>query len=135
MDMHASDMTDGRSRDRRIVAHPPFGQPAFDPKEPVPVSRTRVRVGLLLLIITFAAGIVSSLFPVARVWLFAGCVLLILCTSWILGLHRLRVRGRDPRKLMETPHTSNQSMNPTAPSRNTFSVFATAPCRGLSLSR
>ena len=31
--------------------------------------------------------------------------------------------------------TSNQSMKPTAPWRNEFSVFATAPCRGLSLSR
>ena len=32
-------------------------------------------------------------------------------------------------------NTSNQSMKPTAPSRNNFSVFATTPCRGLSLSR
>jgi hypothetical protein len=30
---------------------------------------------------------------------------------------------------------SNQSMKPTAPFRNKFSVFATTPCRGLSLSR
>jgi hypothetical protein len=30
---------------------------------------------------------------------------------------------------------SNQSMKPTAPDRNAFSVFATTPCRGLSLSR
>ena len=29
----------------------------------------------------------------------------------------------------------NQSMKPTAPWRNKFSVFATAPCRGLSLAR
>ena len=29
----------------------------------------------------------------------------------------------------------NQSMKPTAPLRNEFSVFATTPCRGLSLSR
>jgi hypothetical protein len=29
----------------------------------------------------------------------------------------------------------NQSMKPTAPWRNKFSVFATTPCRGLSLSR
>jgi hypothetical protein len=33
------------------------------------------------------------------------------------------------------PHTPNQSMKPTAPSRNNFSVFATTPSRGLSLSR
>jgi hypothetical protein len=30
---------------------------------------------------------------------------------------------------------SNQSMKPTAPLRNKFSVIATTPCRGLSLSR
>jgi hypothetical protein len=30
---------------------------------------------------------------------------------------------------------SNQSMKPTAPWRYNFSVFATTPCRGLSLSR
>ena len=30
---------------------------------------------------------------------------------------------------------SNQSMKPTAPTRNEFNVFATTPCRGLSLSR
>jgi hypothetical protein len=29
----------------------------------------------------------------------------------------------------------NQSMKPTAPWRDKFSVFATTPCRGLSLSR
>jgi hypothetical protein len=31
--------------------------------------------------------------------------------------------------------TPNQSMKPTAPLRNNFSVFATTPCRGLSPSR
>ena len=30
---------------------------------------------------------------------------------------------------------SNQSMKPTPPLRGKFSVLATAPCRGLSLSR
>jgi hypothetical protein len=29
----------------------------------------------------------------------------------------------------------NQTMKPTAPGRNDFSVFATTPCRGLSFSR
>jgi hypothetical protein len=29
----------------------------------------------------------------------------------------------------------NQPMKPTAPHRNELSLFATAPCRGLSLSR
>jgi hypothetical protein len=33
------------------------------------------------------------------------------------------------------PRTSNQSMKPAPPTRNKFSVFATTPCRGLSLSR
>jgi hypothetical protein len=33
------------------------------------------------------------------------------------------------------PEASNQSMKPTAPFRNAFSVFATTPCRGLSPSR
>jgi len=97
--MRVSDITQSTSPDGRIVAQPPFSQPPFDPNEPLPVSRGRVRVGLVLLIVTFGAGILSSFFPVARVWLFAGCVLLIICTSWILGLHRLRARGRDPRKL------------------------------------
>jgi hypothetical protein len=32
-------------------------------------------------------------------------------------------------------NASNQSMKPTAPLRNNFNVFATTPCRGLSLSR
>jgi|GraSoiStandDraft_53_1057289.scaffolds.fasta_scaffold178594_2 hypothetical protein len=32
-------------------------------------------------------------------------------------------------------NTSNQPMKPTAPLRYDFSVFATTPCRGLSLSR
>jgi hypothetical protein len=31
--------------------------------------------------------------------------------------------------------SSNQSMKPTAPLQRNFSVFATTPCRGLSLSR
>jgi hypothetical protein len=35
----------------------------------------------------------------------------------------------------DSRHTPNQSMKPTAPFRNNFSVFATAPCPGLSLSR
>jgi hypothetical protein len=34
-----------------------------------------------------------------------------------------------------SPHPPNQTMKPTAPDRNSLSVFATIPCRGLSLSR
>jgi hypothetical protein len=104
LDAHAADMKDDESRDSRIVAQPPFGQPPFDPKEPLPVSRIRVRVGLLLLIITSAVGVLSSFFPAERVWFFAGCILLAICTCWIFGLHRLRARGRDPRKLYEHEH-------------------------------
>src|SRR5713101_8556941 len=45
---------------------------------------------------------------------------------------RLRsVRERVDKRLQ----TSNQSMKPTAPLRDNFSVLATTPCRGLSLSR
>ena len=40
-----------------------------------------------------------------------------------------------PRQAAPSTNTSNQSMKPTAPWRNEFSVFATAPCRALSLSR
>jgi hypothetical protein len=38
-------------------------------------------------------------------------------------------------KVTPAPQTSNQTMKPTAPFRCKFSVFATTPCRGLSLSR
>jgi hypothetical protein len=36
---------------------------------------------------------------------------------------------------MTAPYRSNQSMKPTAPFRNTFSVFAATPCCGLFLFR
>jgi len=35
----------------------------------------------------------------------------------------------------DSPVPPNQTMKPTAPLRSNFSVFATTPCRGLSLSR
>jgi hypothetical protein len=44
---------------------------------------------------------------------------------WYLGSEILRLDIK----------RSNQSMKPTAPHRNALSVFATTPCRGLSLSR
>jgi hypothetical protein len=97
--MRASEMTDETARDSRIVARPPFTEPPFDRKESLPVSRTRVCVGLLLLLTTFAVGALSSFFPAAKLWLFAACVLLIVCSFWVLGLHRLRSAGRDPRRL------------------------------------
>ena len=39
------------------------------------------------------------------------------------------------RRAVSHTHGSNQSMKPTAPLRCKFSVLATTPCRGLSLSR
>jgi hypothetical protein len=42
---------------------------------------------------------------------------------------------RTPTFLCNHKQSPNQSMKPTAPRRNNFSVFATLPCRGLSPSR
>ena len=42
---------------------------------------------------------------------------------------------RTPTLLCSSIKGPNQSMKPTAPLRNKLSVFATTPCRGLSLSR
>ena len=99
--MRASEVTHDRSRDDQIIAPPPFGQLPVDLKQPLPVSRTRVCVGLLLLISSFAVGVGSAFFPAPQLWLFAACVLLFVCSFWVLGLHRLRARacGRHPRKL------------------------------------
>src|SRR5438132_12052070 len=99
--MRVSEITHSTSPDSRIVAQPPFNRPPVDPKESLPVSRRRVCVGLLLLISSFAVGVGSAFFPAAKLWLFAACVLLFVCSFWVLGLHRLRARacGRDPRKL------------------------------------
>ena len=99
--MRTSENTQNTPFETDIIAQPPFGSgPPFDPKQPLPISRTRVRIGLFLLLSTFAIGVASSFFPAAKLWLFAGCALLVVCTFWILGLHRLRFgRGRDPRKL------------------------------------
>src|SRR5436309_3596635 len=97
--MHVSDMTHDRLPENRIVAEPPLAEPPFDPKQPLPVSRTRVCIGLLLLISGFVGGSSSSFFPVAKLWLGALGLLLIISSFFVLGLHRLRARGRDPRKL------------------------------------
>ena len=99
--MRASEMTYDANRDDHIVAQPPFGRPPVDLKEPLPVSRTRVCIGLLLLIGSFAVGVGTAFFPAARVWLFIASALLLICSFFVLGLHRLRLRsaGRDPRKL------------------------------------
>jgi hypothetical protein len=92
--MHASDTKSATACEARIVAQPPF-----DPKEPLPVSRTRVCIGLLLFISGFALSSSSTFFPSARAWIASIGILLIICSFFILGLHRLRGRGRDPRKL------------------------------------
>jgi hypothetical protein len=95
--MRVSDMTHGRLPENRIVAQPPF-----DPKEPrqtLRVSRTRVCIGVILLISGFAIGSSSSLLPAAKLWLGVIGLLLIVSSFFVLGLHRLRARGRHPRKL------------------------------------
>jgi hypothetical protein len=54
--------------------------------------------------------------------------------GYIIGFYRISFDDFDRNKIL-FPKSSNQSMKPTAPFRNKFSVFATTPCRGLSLSR
>jgi hypothetical protein len=45
-------------------------------------------------------------------------------------------RGAEQATEVKLPsYRSNRSMRQTAPFRNKFSLFATAPCRGLALSR
>ena len=99
--MRASEVTHDRSRDDQIIAPQPLAQLPVDLKQPLPVSRTRVCVGLFLLISSFALGVGSAFFAAAQLWLFAACALLSVCSFWVLGLHRLRAHagGRDPRKL------------------------------------
>src|SRR5262249_46098635 len=112
MHMHAPDMTDDRSRDSGIVAKPPLGQPPFNPKEPLPVSRPRVCLGVVVLVIGLVAGFSVPLFVAAKLW-FGGIGLLLMSASfWILGLHRLRW-GRGRESCMHTS-ASNQSLQPTA---------------------
>jgi hypothetical protein len=96
--MPAPEVTDHITRDGRIVAPPPF-DPKRDLKQPLPVSRTRVRIGIVLMIIGFAVGSSSSLFPAAKIWLGGVGLLLIISSFFVLGLHRLRGRRRDPGKL------------------------------------
>src|SRR5438105_4523361 len=103
--MRRSEITHSTLPASGIVARPPFGRPPFDPNEPLPVSRRRVCIGLLLLIGSFAVGVGTALFPAAKVWLFAACVLLLICSFLVLGLHGLRLlsAGRDPAKTVWTP--------------------------------
>src|SRR5438105_1347990 len=94
--MRPPEITHDTARDGRIIAGSPW--PPFDPKQPLPVSGTRVRIGLLL-ISGFAVGCSSSFFPAAKLWLGSLGILLIISSFFVLGLHRLRSRGQDPRKL------------------------------------
>jgi hypothetical protein len=97
--MRVSDMTHGRLPENRIVAEPPLAEPPFDPKEPLPVSRTRVCIGVLLLISGFAVGSSSSFFPTEKLWIGIIGLLLIVSSFFVLRLHRLHARGRPPRNL------------------------------------
>jgi hypothetical protein len=92
--MRTPEMTHGTERNAPIIAPPPF-----DPNQPLPVSRARVCIGLLLLISGFAVGGSSSFFPAAKLLLRSIGLLLIIASFFVLGLHRSRSRGRDPRKL------------------------------------
>jgi len=95
--MHPSDMTHGTAHTNDIIAQPPF-----DPKElqqPLRASRTRVCIGVILLISGFAVGSSSSLFPTEKLWLGIIGLLLIVSSFFVLRLHRLHARGRHPRKL------------------------------------
>jgi hypothetical protein len=99
--MRESESKQNTARETQIIAQPPFGsRPSFDPKQRLPVSRTRVLLGITLLIIGLAVGFSAPVFPTAKLWLGGIGLLLIIPSFWILGLHRLRFdRTRDPRNL------------------------------------
>src|SRR6266446_6668200 len=75
---------------------------------------------------TLAAGISASWFGV-RFGSVGWLILALLMVAFIVwaAFYTSHMRHSEP----------NQSMKPTAPLQNKFSVFATTPCRGLSLSR
>jgi hypothetical protein len=90
-------MTDSKAHTNRIVAQPPFDPQ--EPQQPVRVSRSRIWIGIVLLISGFAIGSSSSLFPATKLWLGVAGLVLIVSSFGVLGLHRFRTRGRHPRKL------------------------------------
>jgi hypothetical protein len=107
MTTRVPEMTHAAEGDGRIVAGPPW--PPVDPKQPLPVSRTRVWVGVVLFISGFAVGSSSSLFLAAKLGLGIIGLLLIVFSFFVLGLHRLCSRGRHPRKLYEhDSHLTNR---------------------------
>jgi|SRR6516162_3874237 hypothetical protein len=101
--MRDSEATQNTAHETDIIAQPPFGSgPPFDPKEPLPVSRPRVWIGILFSVVGLVAGFSASLFIEAKLWLGGIGLFLVIASFWILGLHRLRsvrARGRHPRKL------------------------------------
>jgi hypothetical protein len=99
--MSESDTTQKTPREADIIASPPFGSGSpFDPKEPLRVSRRRVWLGIVILIIGLAVGFSAPAFPTAKLWLGAIGLLLVVASFCILGLYRVRSgRGRDLRKL------------------------------------
>src|ERR1700730_6363969 len=95
--MRPSQMEHDTANTDHIVAQPPF-----DPKEPrqtLQISRTRVWIGVILLISGFAIGSSSSLLPAAKPWIGVIALLLILSSFFVLDLYRSRSRRQDPRKL------------------------------------
>ena len=95
-------MTHGTARTNHIVAQPPFDPK--DARQALRVSRTRVWIGVALLISGFAIGSSSSFLPAAKLSLGVIGFLLIVSGFFVLGLHRLRARGRHPRKLYGNEH-------------------------------
>jgi hypothetical protein len=124
--MHISEMTHSTPPDNRIVARPPFGRPPFDPKERLPVSRRRVCVGLLLLVSSFAVGVGSAFFPAAKLWLFAACVLLLMCSSWFSDCIVYVPPAEIRENCMDTS-ASNQSMKPLSSLKPRHRIIVVLP--------
>src|SRR4029434_9049475 len=75
-----------------------------------------------LMLLVFAVVVVFQTDPFAGSWLWL-----------ILAACHCRKRSYGDCCASVGSERSNRSMKPTSPFRNTFSVFATTPCRGLSL--
>src|SRR5207248_3029688 len=89
----------------------------------------------LSVLLVFFMGICASIL-LDHWWAALACVVGFVVAAFIVRRqHRFLVTAcrSTPEMLPHKP--SNQSMKPTAPSRYTFSAFATSTCRGLSLSR
>src|SRR5437867_16683 len=68
--MSESDTAQKTPREVDIIAPPPFDSgPPFDPREPLRVSRRRVWLGIVILIIGLAVGFSAPAFPTAKLWL------------------------------------------------------------------